>query len=691
MKNTPRLALIALLALTASSASADTYWFDGTINNVAGNGNGVSAGVSGTWNTTLTNWDRGAALSHVAWPNLSTDTAVFGDGLPASNTKTVTIPAAVTIIAGTINPLNTGWVFTGGTLDLDVFDAGTVITSTRISSLLTGTIQFKSGVGNTGALNTSAIAQIDGNNTGLTATEIAFAVDGNTLIINNAGALGNASASLNVSKGVVNLGTTAGSPISYNAWATDLASTLRGRFDTSTWNGAITLTGNAQLMSRNAAGVKLILSSSATIDLNANTVSLWAGSTSAGIELNGVISGSGNLITGNGLGALGGADNALGTTSLGAANTFTGTATTSQNLGTLALNHVDALQSATLNTGDAGSQSVTFTVVGTNTYNIGAVTGSDDLAIGGNTISVGTKAGTSSFSAKISGIGGAVTKVGNTSTWILSGAHEYTGATTVQAGVLAVDGSLNIASAVTVGGATATGSPTLSGSGTVYGSVSIAAASGGAAGRVNPSSVGGIGNLTVGSTIIAGTLTIDINAASSDKLVVNGDLNISNATLALNTLSAPAMPSYELASYTGTLTGANFATTSGLPTGYEVTFDNTNKKIMLTATAGYGAWAAQYASSQTAELDYDQDGVKNGVEYFMGETSIGFTASPTPDNTGKVVWPKDTAFAGTWTVETSPDLVDWTPVSATDNGTSIEYILPSGSPALFVHLIVTPD
>ena len=68
-------------------------------------------------------------------------------------------------------------------------------------------------------------------------------------------------------------------------------------------------------------------------------------------------------------------------------NTYTGVTTV--NGGTLALGNVNALATSTLDTGAAGAQQVTFTVAGTNTYNLGGLQGSDDLALGGNTLSVG--------------------------------------------------------------------------------------------------------------------------------------------------------------------------------------------------------------------------------------------------------------------------------------------------------------
>ncbi len=112
-----------------------------------------------------------------------------------------------------------------------------------------------------------------------------------------------------------------------------------------------------------------------------------------------------------------------------------------------------------------------------------------------------------------------------------------------------------------------------------------------------------------------------------------------------------------------------------------------------TATTGFTAWAdANDASGQTADQDHDDDGVENGVEYFMGETGSTFTAMPGLDGTNTITWPMDPAYAGTYEVQTSPDLGTWTnvdprPVPVSGN---LSYLLPPGLGIQFVRLLVTP-
>jgi autotransporter-associated beta strand protein len=96
---------------------------------------------------------------------------------------------------------------------------------------------------------------------------------------------------------------------------------------------------------------------------------------------------------------------------LGGANTYTGNTTVVA--GTLAVNNLNALQNSTLDTGAAGSQRVTFTVAGNNTYNLGGLTGSDVVDVGGNTLGVGASGALAPGSAGVGTltVTGAVTVV----------------------------------------------------------------------------------------------------------------------------------------------------------------------------------------------------------------------------------------------------------------------------------------
>jgi hypothetical protein len=112
-------------------------------------------------------------------------------------------------------------------------------------------------------------------------------------------------------------------------------------------------------------------------------------------------------------------------------------------------------------------------------------------------------------------------------------------------------------------------------------------------------------------------------------------------------------------------------------------------------TGGFDAWAsANGATDQTAEQDHDNDGVENGIEYFMGETGSSFTANPSLNASNTITWPASASYSGTYEVQSSPDLATWTNIDPrpTPSGGTLSYTLPPGAPGgkSFVRLLVTP-
>jgi hypothetical protein len=126
----------------------------------------------------------------------------------------------------------------------------------------------------------------------------------------------------------------------------------------------------------------------------------------------------------------------------------------------------------------------------------------------------------------------------------------------------------------------------------------------------------------------------------------------------------------------------------------------------LTVTSGppnaYSSWAALNSTGQTADLDHDNDGVKNGIEYFLGgnTNTTGFTALPGVTNTSgtlSVTWPKAATYTGTYgsefVVETSANLSGvWESevlgITVTVTGNDVKYTFPTGTQN-FVRLKVT--
>jgi hypothetical protein len=112
------------------------------------------------------------------------------------------------------------------------------------------------------------------------------------------------------------------------------------------------------------------------------------------------------------------------------------------------------------------------------------------------------------------------------------------------------------------------------------------------------------------------------------------------------------------------------------------------------STNTFATWAATNAPGQTPSQDYDNDGVENGIEYFMGESGSSFTAMPGLDAANTITWSMDAAYSGTYEVQTSPDLVNWTNVDPkpAPSGGLLSYTLPSGAVGgkSFVRLFVAP-
>lgn len=108
----------------------------------------------------------------------------------------------------------------------------------------------------------------------------------------------------------------------------------------------------------------------------------------------------------------------------------------------------------------------------------------------------------------------------------------------------------------------------------------------------------------------------------------------------------------------------------------------------------YQGFADQFAGGQTdPTLDFDGDGVRNGLEYLFGVDSAGFTATPQIVN-GEISWPIDPTRTDVgYLVQTSINLVDWNPVLAGDldltDPNAVTYTVPTGTDPFFVRIGAT--
>ena len=167
----PRL-LVAACSLGAASlsqiASAESYTYDADIATAsAQDGSGLG------WNTTNTNWLLNGLGSNVAWPNLITDTAVFGSGNTIANAAagTVTVgPVSVGLIE--FNPtLTTGYTLAPAIGTIITLGQGITTTST-IANTISAVITGSNGLAFHGVANVTNGVSLSGLNTytGITTT-----------------------------------------------------------------------------------------------------------------------------------------------------------------------------------------------------------------------------------------------------------------------------------------------------------------------------------------------------------------------------------------------------------------------------------------------------------------------------------------------------------------------------------------
>jgi outer membrane autotransporter protein len=239
-----------------------------------------------------------------------------------------------------------------------------------------------------------------------------------------------------------------------------------------------------------------------------------------------------NVITGTGSVSKSGA----GTLSLFGTSTYSGGTTV--NAGTLRLDggSLAATGALTVNGG-------TFDLNGFD-QTVGSLGGSGGIvSLGSGTLTVDGSA-SSTFAGAITGSGG-VTKQGS-GTLTLSGINIYTGSTVINAGVLALSGSLTSNTVVNAGG-------TLLGNGTITGNVTVA-------GTMATSDLLGTFNVTGSYTQSPNsTYFVGINSAGqSGKVNVTGNAVLNGGTVFVQARNGTyvANTSYTILSATGTVSGA---------------------------------------------------------------------------------------------------------------------------------------
>jgi hypothetical protein len=204
---------------------------------------------------------------------------------------------------------------------------------------------------------------------------------------------------------------------------------------------------------------------------------------------------------------------------------------------------------------------------------------------------------------------------------------------------------------------------------------------------------------TASSTVSKATPTATLAVNNSP---VNHNGSAHAATVGITASSVPGAVQSVLTGGAATQTAAGtYAVTANF-----VPTDTTNYNTLTGLSAGnfvitaatYASWATTNGVTGGVTGDPNHDGVQNGIAYFMGVTgpvtNPGITGNTvTWTNGGNI---PSTAYGSQFVVQTSPDLVTWTPVAGSDSklsntAGSVSYTLAPGAGKTFVRLVVTPD
>lgn len=574
-----------------------------------GFGNSISIAASGT-NAEVIN----ANLLFSA----PSSTVIGYSFLNNSTTTAATLTLTGTLAANTATNRNTAISFDGSNTGNNTYSG--IITSTLASGGVSNIVIKKEGVGR---WILSGANVLTGGNMTSTSGTLGIQVNAGVLSAQNNAALGGTGAgtanSLNTwinANGTLELANaiTLNNEVSLNL---NSGGTIRSS-GSNTTNGRINLSAaaavSATLSTVNAADVFTI--GNGTSDFTggvADTVVHIAGpgtvviATASTGYLGSVSIDAGALRNGSATNGLG----IAGVVAFGLNST--GKLQLGSNLGLTGLTaNAGSLTAGTVETGAVGTQTLTMTVAGTNSFGGVLQNGTGILAL--------TKAGV-----------GTLTLAGN--------ANTYSGATAISNGTLLATNTSGSATGTSTVAVNNTG--TLGGTGTVSGTVSVASG-----GTIAPGTTG-VGTLTVGGlTLAAGSmLNYDItNTSTLDQITVanNNGLTINGGQVNINGGASPftANGVYNLIAYTGTIGG----------TGTGALSVNGNNKNLATNTYGFGTAGGfvtlTIASSGAAPVYWNVDAAG---AWSTGGNWVGNTA---PNAIGAFA-----AFGGGGTAITAPRTV----------------------------------
>ncbi|MEG1121954.1 MAG: autotransporter outer membrane beta-barrel domain-containing protein [Citrobacter sp.] len=438
-----------------------------------------------------------------------------------------------------------------------------------------------------------------------------------------------------------------------------------------------------------AASVQI--SSGAALKFNRSNTYVYSGSMSGAGSFEQI--GSGTLVLTGDNTQTGGSTITSGTVQLGNGGNSGWISGNITNNGTLAFNRSDNVTWSNLISGTGSLSKLgtnTLTLTGTQAYTGGTTINAGILQLGDGTTdgsiigNVNMAGGALAFNASngsmtdqnalISGAGG-VTKLG-LGTTILKGANTYTGATTVSAGTLYIDGNQSAATGAT----TVANGATLGGTGTIGGNVTIANGA-----TLMPGSENGTGGtLTINGNLALNDLSIlnyqfgKVNGvAENTRTDVNGNLTLDGrlnvSTPAGGTFSAGV---YRVFNYNGTLTN-NGLVLGTVPAGTTLALQSTvpGQVNLINST---GQLLAFWDGMNSANYNQGSGEGGTGTWRLLGQTSWADVSGSSNSAYGNRSFAVFGGTAGTVTVDNAFGQVETSGMQFTTTG----YVLNGGVIAL---------
>ena len=285
-----------------------------------------------------------------------------------------------------------------------------------------------------------------------------------------------------------------------------------------------------------------------------------------------------------------------------------------------------------------GSNGATLDASGTGYLNLNNAGALDVTGIGSRTLTLtGSNTGNNTLAAAIaddaSSNATSLSKTG-IGLWILTNtANTFTGATTVSAGELRVNGTIATGSALSV-----SSGAVLSGKGTVSGPVDIVDEA-----IVIPGSAGA-GALSTGALLLHNSTILNFELGTNrDSIKVTGNL-VLDGVLNVTSLSGFGVGAYYLFTYSGTLTN-NELELGTMPGGYSYTIGTTGSAVILnvigprywdvSVAAGYqpgnGTWGTDSYWTQNGTVLEPWPGAGNAAIFAGSDGAYTITVNGTQD------------------------------------------------------------